>query len=155
MYVGVEVCVGNNINLYGKSLNFEPSDAALLATIYWGLMLVGRLCGSFLSSISASKQLLITSLGAGLLVLGGMILNILTSSLVLVSSTPFMWGAIFSLAIDKLGKYTSAGSGLMMGIVGGAILPLVQASSQTASAVGSSPGSSSSSVKLTSSTTLS
>lgn len=38
-----------------------------------------------------------------------------------------MWGAIFSLAIDKLGKYTSAGSGaLMMGIVGGAILPLVQ-----------------------------
>ena len=38
-----------------------------------------------------------------------------------------MWGAIFSLAIDKLGKYTSAGSGaLMMGIVGGAILPLLQ-----------------------------
>ena len=38
-----------------------------------------------------------------------------------------MWGAIFSLAIDKLGKYTSAGSGaLMMGIVGGAILPFAQ-----------------------------
>ena len=38
-----------------------------------------------------------------------------------------MWGAIFALAIDKLGKYTAAGSGaLMMGIVGGAILPLLQ-----------------------------
>ena len=38
-----------------------------------------------------------------------------------------MWGAIFSLAIDKLGKYTSAGSGaLMMGIFGGAILPFAQ-----------------------------
>ena len=127
MYVGVEVCVGNNINLYGKSLNFEPSDAALLATIYWGLMLVGRLCGSFLSSISASKQLLITSLGAGLLVLGGMILN---NPYLLAGAGLFhsvMWGDIFSLAIDKLGKYTSAGSGaLMMGIVGGAILPLVQ-----------------------------
>ena len=127
MYVGVEVCIGNNINLYGKSLNFEPSDAALLATIYWGLMLVGRLCGSFLSSISASKQLLITSLGAGLLVLGGMILN---NPYLLAGAGLFhsvMWGAIFSLAIDKLGKYTSAGSGaLMMGIVGGAILPLVQ-----------------------------
>ena len=127
MYVGVEVCVGNNINLYGKSLNFDPSDAALLATIYWGLMLVGRLCGSFLSSISASKQLLITSLGAGLLVLGGMILN---NPYLLAGAGLFhsvMWGAIFSLAIDKLGKYTSAGSGaLMMGIVGGAILPLVQ-----------------------------
>jgi len=127
MYVGVEVCIGNNINLYGKSLNFEPSDAALLATIYWGLMLVGRLCGSFLSSISASKQLLITSLGAGILVLVGMILN---NPYLLAGAGLFhsvMWGAIFSLAIDKLGKYTSAGSGaLMMGIVGGAILPLVQ-----------------------------
>ena len=127
MYVGVEVCVGNNINLYGQSLGFEPSQAALMATIYWGLMLVGRLCGSFLSSISASKQLLITSLGAGILVLGGMILN---NPYLLAGAGLFhsvMWGAIFSLAIDKLGKYTSAGSGaLMMGIVGGAILPLVQ-----------------------------
>ena len=154
MYVGVEVCSGNNINLYGKSLNFDPSDAALLATIYWGLMLVGRLCGSFLSSISASKQLLIPSLGAGLLVLGGMILN---NPYLLAGAGLFhsvMWGAIFSLAIDKLGKYTSAGSGaLMMGMV--LSCPLYRASSQTASAVGSSPGSSSSSVKLTSSTTLS
>ena len=127
MYVGVEVCVGNNINLYGQSLGFEPSEAALMATIYWGLMLVGRLCGSFLSSISASKQLLITSLGAGILVLGGMVLN---NPYLLVGAGLFhsvMWGAIFSLAIDKLGKYTSAGSGaLMMGIVGGAILPFAQ-----------------------------
>ena len=127
MYVGVEVCIGNNINLHGQSLGFEPSEAALMATIYWGLMLVGRLCGSFLSGISASKQLLITSLGAGILVLGGMILN---NPYLLVGAGLFhsvMWGAIFSLAIDKLGKYTSAGSGaLMMGIVGGAILPLVQ-----------------------------
>ena len=127
MYVGVEVCVGNNINLYGQSLGFEPSEAALMATIYWGLMLVGRLCGSFLSGISASKQLLITSLGAGILVLGGMVLN---NPSLLVGAGLFpsvMWGAIFSLAIDKLGKYTSAGSGaLMMGIVGGAILPFAQ-----------------------------
>ena len=127
MYVGVEVCVGNNINLYGQSLGFEPSQAALMATIYWGLMLVGRLCGSFLSGISASKQLLITSLGAGILVLGGMVLN---NPYLLVGAGLFhsvMWGAIFSLAIDKLGKYTSAGSGaLMMGIVGGAILPFAQ-----------------------------
>ena len=125
MYVGVEVCVGNNINLYAE--NKGLSNPALLATLYWGLMLVGRLCGSFLSSISASKQLLITSLGAGLLVLGGMILN---NPYLLAGAGLFhsvMWGAIFSLAIDKLGKYTSAGSGaLMMGIVGGAILPLVQ-----------------------------
>ena len=127
MYVGVEVCIGNNINLYGKSLGFEPAQAALMATIYWFLMLVGRLCGSFLSSISASKQLLITSTGAGVLVLASIVTN---NPYFLVGAGLFhsvMWGAIFSLAIDKLGKYTSAGSGaLMMGIFGGAILPFAQ-----------------------------
>ena len=127
MYVGVEVCIGNNINLYGKSLGFKPEQAALMATIYWSLMLVGRLCGSFLSSISASKQLLITSTGAGVLVLASIVTN---NPYFLVGAGLFhsvMWGAIFSLAIDKLGKYTSAGSGaLMMGIFGGAILPFAQ-----------------------------
>ena len=125
MYVGVEVCVGNNINLYAE--NEGLSNPALLATIYWGLMLVGRFCGSFLSSVSASKQLLVASICAGLLVLTGMVLN---SPYFLIGAGlchSIMWGAIFSLAIDKLGKYTSAGSGaLMMGIVGGAILPLIQ-----------------------------
>ena len=127
MYVGVEVCIGNNINLYGQSLGFKPEQAALMATIYWSLMLVGRLCGSFLSSISASKQLLITSTGAGVLVLASIVTN---NPYFLVGAGLFhsvMWGAIFSLAIDKLGKYTSAGSGaLMMGIFGGAILPFAQ-----------------------------
>ena len=125
MYVGVEVAVGNNINLYAKSLDYK--DPALLATIYWGLMLVGRLCGSFLSSISAQMQLTATSVLAGLCVLVGMLTN---NPYFLIGAGLFhsiMWGAIFALAIDKLGKYTSAGSGaLMMGVVGGAVLPLLQ-----------------------------
>ena len=125
MYVGVEVAVGNNINLYAKSLDYK--DPALLATIYWGLMLVGRLCGSFLSGISAQTQLTITSALAGLCVLVGMLTN---NPYILIGAGLFhsiMWGAIFALAIDKLGKYTSAGSGaLMMGVVGGAVLPLLQ-----------------------------
>ena len=125
MYVGVEVAVGNNINLYAKSLDYK--DPALLAAIYWGLMLVGRLCGSFLSGISAQMQLTATSVLAGLCVLVGMLTN---NPYILIGAGLFhsiMWGAIFALAIDKLGKYTSAGSGaLMMGVVGGAVLPLVQ-----------------------------
>ena len=125
MYVGAEVCVGNNINLYAE--NKGLSNPALLATLYWGLMLVGRLCGSFLSSISASKQLAFTSALAGILVLIAMVLD---NPYFLIGAGLFhsvMWGAIFALAIDKLGKYTAAGSGaLMMGIVGGAILPLLQ-----------------------------
>ena len=127
MYMGVEVTVGANINLYAESLGFLPKEAALLATIYWGLMLVGRLCGSFLSGISAQIQLTATSVLAGLCVLVGMLTN---NPYILIGAGLFhsiMWGAIFALAIDKLGKYTSAGSGaLMMGVVGGAVLPLLQ-----------------------------
>ena len=127
MYMGVEVSVGANINLYAESLGFLPKGAALLATIYWGLMLVGRLCGSFLSGISAQMQLTATSVLAGLCVLVGMLTN---NPYILIGAGLFhsvMWGAIFALAIDKLGKYTSAGSGaLMMGVVGGAVLPLLQ-----------------------------
>lgn len=136
MYVGVEVAVGSNIVLYGKSLNLEGTNflfwenldtPVLMSSLYWGGMLVGRLCGSFLSKISANTQLAVTSIGAGVLVLVGMLLN---QPWFFVGAGLFhsvMWGAIFALAIDKLGKYTSAGSGaLMMGIVGGAILPLIQ-----------------------------
>ena len=38
-----------------------------------------------------------------------------------------MWGAIFTLAVAELGKYTSVASGVfMIGVVGGALLPLFQ-----------------------------
>jgi FHS family L-fucose permease-like MFS transporter len=41
--------------------------------------------------------------------------------------TSIMWGSIFNLAVEGLGKYTAAASGIfMMMVVGGGILPLLQ-----------------------------
>lgn len=41
--------------------------------------------------------------------------------------TSIMWGGIFNLAVEGLGKYTAQASGIfMMMVVGGGILPLVQ-----------------------------
>ena len=41
--------------------------------------------------------------------------------------TSVMWGAIFNLAVEGLGKYTSVASGIFMVMVcGGGILPLIQ-----------------------------
>jgi FHS family L-fucose permease-like MFS transporter len=38
-----------------------------------------------------------------------------------------MWGAIFTLSVAHLGPYTSVASGVfMIGVMGGAVLPLVQ-----------------------------
>lgn len=136
-YVGVEVCVGANINLYAIDLggNFAEK-AALMASLYWGGMLVGRLIGSVISNVSAKVQLLVTSIAATILLLAAMFLN---NPWLLVGVGLFhsiMWPAIFALALAKLGKYTAKGSGLLMiGVIGGGALPFIQG--VVADAVGS------------------
>ncbi len=144
-YVGVEVAIGANINLYALEaqtklggLSFFGMNSvtvfginfaipALMATLYWGGMLVGRLVSSSLSSVSPRTQLTLTSILAACFT----ILSIMTDNpWLLVAVGLFhsvMWGAIFTLSVDKLGKYTSIASGVfMIGVVGGAIIPLLQ-----------------------------
>ena len=127
-YVGCEVCIGGNINLYVLGdYGGDMATATLMATLYWGGLLVGRLMGSCFSSISPRTQLTFTTIVAAVLVALAMITN---NPWVLVAVGLFhsiMWGAIFTLAVARLGKYTSVASGVfMIGVIGGAILPLVQ-----------------------------
>ncbi|MDR1091869.1 MAG: MFS transporter [Prevotella sp.] len=144
-YVGVEVAIGANINLYAieqETLNapftfFGHSSLTLfginfaipafMATLYWGGMLIGRLVGSSLSKVPPRVQLVITTVSATVLTILAIIMN---NPWMLVAAGLFhsiMWGAIFTLSISKLGKYTSVASGVfMIGVVGGAILPLLQ-----------------------------
>ncbi len=144
-YVGVEVCIGANINLYaieqeavngpfsffGNSsltlfgINF--AIPALMATLYWGGMLIGRLVGSSLSTVPPRVQLVATTVSATVLTLLAIALNNpwLLTAVGLFHS--IMWGAIFTLSVAKLGKYTSVAAGVfMIGVVGGAVLPLLQ-----------------------------
>jgi FHS family L-fucose permease-like MFS transporter len=127
-YVGVEVCIGANINLYALSLGGSFAEtAALMATLYWGGMLVGRLISSSLSSITPQTQLAVTSIMAAIFTTASMVTN---NPWLLVGVGLFhsvMWGAIFTLSVNKLGKYTSVASGVfMIGVLGGAIMPLMQ-----------------------------
>ena len=124
-YVGAEVCIGANINMYAIELDFYAP--ALLATLYWGGMLIGRLVGSSLSKVSPKTQLIVTTSAASVLI----ILAILFKNLWLLAAVglfhSIMWGAIFTLSVNKLGKYTNAASGVfMIGVIGGAIFPLLQ-----------------------------
>lgn len=124
-YVGVEVCIGANINLYAIEMNY--ASPALMATLYWGGMLIGRLVGSSLSKISPRTQLTVTTTCAALLTVLAVLLNNpwLLTAVGLFHS--IMWGAIFTLSIACLGKYTSVASGVfMIGVVGGAVFPLLQ-----------------------------
>lgn len=123
-YVGVEVCIGANINLFAIEQGMAPT---LMATLYWGGMLVGRLVGSSLRTIKPRTQLVVTTVSATVLTLLAIAFNNpwLLAAVGLFHS--IMWGAIFTLAVTDLGKYTSVASGVfMIGVVGGAILPLMQ-----------------------------
>lgn len=126
-YVGVEVCIGNNINLYAIEKGFSGGTPALMATLYWGGMLIGRLVASSLSKVPPRVQLTVTTVMATVLTIFAIITN---NPWLLVAVGLFhsiMWGAIFTLSVAQLGKYTSIASGVfMIGVVGGAILPLLQ-----------------------------
>ena len=144
-YVGVEVCIGANINLYtldleskGRIFSFFGADSfhignvkmtipTWMVTLYWGGMLVGRLVSSSLNKISSRVQL---GVAASLALVSTLVAIWLDEPWFLVLVGLFhsvMWGAIFSLAIAKLGKYTAKGSGmLMIGVIGGSLLPLLQ-----------------------------
>lgn len=144
-YVGAEVAIGVNVNLHaielitnGDKLSFFGFEnielwganlgvPALLATLYWGGLMVGRTLSSFLKSISAKRQLVAMALLAIVLTT----IAILTNNLWVLISVglchSIMWGAIFTLAVDGLGEYTSRASALFMkGVFGGALFPLLQ-----------------------------
>lgn len=127
-YVGVEVSVGTNVLFYAQDdLGFTIKDAALISSIYWGGLLVGRFLSSFLSKVSAQKQLLIAGVGAGFFILVAMMTKQPWFLAAVGLFHSVMWPAIFSLALEGLGRYTSKASGvLMMGCFGGALIPVLQ-----------------------------
>ncbi len=150
VYVGVEVGIPNVLQ---KWLN-EVSTTAIAGTVagtYWFLMLIGRLVGAAVGSKVSAKAMLSTASIVGLCLVGGaMFLSpetmvnlpvfdgakgfamanvpVNAALLVLVGlCTSVMWGGIFNLAVEGLGKYTEKASGIFMALVcGGGILPLVQ-----------------------------
>ena len=156
IYVGVEVGIPNVLQkwLQNGGLSVESGAEGIAATVaatYWLLMLVGRLTGAVLGAkVSAKSMLTAASLLGLVLVLGAMFLdpansvnmpvfkgtegfglaNVPVNAALLVLCglcTSVMWGGIFNLAVEGLGKYTEKASGIFMALVcGGGILPLLQ-----------------------------
>ena len=142
-YVGVEVGIPNTANLY-MSANpaVGPAIAGTIVGLYWLMMMFGRLLGGAVGGKVSSKAMLVTvsSLAIAMLVgvmffpetwvvtFKGVELPISMILMVLCGlMTSVMWGAIFNLAAEGLGKYTPAASGIFMAMVcGGGILPFFQ-----------------------------
>lgn len=127
--------------------------AASVAATYWFLMLIGRLVGAAVGAKVSAKAMLTTVSFTGIaLVLGAIFastesmvnmpvfknsaeglfgfVNVPVNAMLLVLvglCTSVMWGGIFNLAVEGLGKYTEKASGIFMALVcGGGVLPLLQ-----------------------------
>lgn len=156
IYVGVEVGIPNVLQkwLQNGGLSVAEGAEAIAGTVtatYWLLMLAGRLLGAALGAKVSAKNMLVAVSAVGLcLVAGAMFLSPETVvnlpvfkgtagfgfALVPVNAallvlcglcTSVMWGGIFNLAVEGLGKYTEKASGIFMALVcGGGILPFFQ-----------------------------
>lgn len=127
-YVGAEVAVGVNVNLHAMELyGLDSGIPALLATLYWGGMMVGRVISGMFNRISPRVQLTVTTLSATILTLIAIFTNNLWVLVSIGLCHSVMWGCIFTLAIKGLKKYTSLAAGVfMMGVFGGAVFPVLQ-----------------------------
>ncbi|MDE6333916.1 MAG: MFS transporter [Muribaculaceae bacterium] len=156
-YVGIEVGIPGVLIFYlsdtaasGITVN-ATAVAGGIAAIYWLLMLVGRLVSSVISGkVSSRTQLTVVSLIAIILIAcaifmpaqyrvsmpaysvedGFTMASVPMSAMLLVLCglcTSVMWGGIFNLAVEGLGKYTAQASGIfMMMVVGGGVMPFIQ-----------------------------
>lgn len=128
-YVGTEVGIGNNMNLHAMDLATQgvAVSPALLATLYWGGFLVGRMVSSGLKNVAPRPMLLTVTVAAIAL----MTILMFTENLWLMAAVGLfhsvMWSCIFTLSVDGLKEYTSKASGIfMMGVFGGAVFPVIQ-----------------------------
>ena len=132
-------------------LGYEAALAGSICGTYWFLMLIGRLVGGFLGGRFSSKAMLtfVSSLGLIFVLLAICLPTSIKVDMPVFQSdisfglaevpigimflilcglcTSVMWGGIFNLAVEGLGKYTAMASGIFMMLVcGGGILPLIQ-----------------------------
>ena len=145
LYVGIEVGIPNMANLYMTSpdgLGMAAGVAGTLVGAYWFLMLCGRLVGGAIGAKVSSRAMMtfVSTIAIVFVLLGMFLPETMTMSLLDAQvpvgmvffvlcglCTSIMWGAIFNLAVEGLGKYTSIASGLFMVMVcGGGLLPLLQ-----------------------------
>lgn len=134
LYVGVEVMAGDTIISYGAAQGISLSTAKFFTSFTLGAMIVGYLIGivAIPKYIKQEKALQVSAILGVVFAIGAILTDGYVSVLciaLLGLANSLMWPAIWPLAIADLGRFTKIGSSLLiMGIAGGAILPLVYGS---------------------------
>ena len=156
LYMGIEVGVPTYVNMYlvnTPALGISAATAGLIVAVYWFMMLLGRFVGASIGNKVSSRAMITTvSVATLVLVAFGMFSNPETTvevpgidwgTLTLIWAkvpvgifafllvglcTSVMWGGIFNMAVEGLGKYTAVASGIFMTMVFGcAVMLAIQA----------------------------
>ena len=142
-YVGIEVGIPNTANVYFSGLDWVgPALTGTMIGAYWFCLLFGRLVGGTIGGKVSSKIMLLCTASLAIAFLICVVFIPETATIKIGSSqvpltlvfmmlcglcTSVMWGSIFNLAAEGLGKYTAPASGIFMTLVcGGGIIPFVQ-----------------------------
>lgn len=153
VYMGIEVGVPNFVQQYLISdYGLPASTVGMIVAVYWFMMLIGRFVGASIGEkVSSRTMITVVSSATIILVLFGMFVPTITvafpgvnwgtleiiweeiplgifSFLLVGLCTSVMWGAIFNMAVEGLGKYTAIASGIFMTMVFGcAVMMFIQA----------------------------
>ena len=150
LYMGVEVGTPTYILQYltaapdavTPGLGMDAGIVGLIVAVYWLMMLVGRFVGGMIGGkVSSRKMITVVSIASIALILFGMFapasitVNVpgidwakLFAFILVGLCTSVMWGGIFNMAVEGLGKYTAIASGAFMTMVFGcAVMVAIQA----------------------------
>ena len=156
VYMSIEVGTPTYVNMYlvnTPELGINAATAGLIVAVYWFLMMVGRFIGASIGNKVSSRAMLTTvSTLTLILVAFGMFaptditvsvpgidwanLSLIWAQvpvgifafLLVGLCTSVMWGGIFNMAVEGLGKYTAVASGIFMTMVFGcAVMLAIQA----------------------------
>ena len=154
LYMGIEVGVPNAVQqmLTSEPYSIPAATVGMIVAVYWAMMLVGRLVGASIGAkVSARAMITTVSIATLALVIFGMyapsdvLVNFpgvdwgkleliwqpvplgIFSFLLVGLCTSVMWGAIFNMAVEGLGKFTAIASGIFMTMVFGcAVMMAIQ-----------------------------
>ena len=156
LYMGIEVGTPTYVNMYlvnTPELGINAATAGLIVAVYWFLMMIGRFVGASIGSkVSSRAMITVASSVTLILVAFGMFaptditVNVpgidwgtltliwanvpvgIFAFLLVGLCTSVMWGGIFNMAVEGLGKYTAIASGIFMTMVFGcAVMLAIQA----------------------------
>jgi len=130
-YVGAEVLAADSIILYGTSLNIPLSVSRFFATCTMAGMIIGYTVGiitipKYMTQPNALKYSAILGIIFSLLIHITSGYYSVFSLAILGLANALVWPAVWPLALANLGRFTKIASSLLiMGIAGGALIPLL------------------------------